>query len=103
MMKVINDDSYEELAAEWQFQMIQILKDKLLKYGVDAGKAKDISGEFAFELAMLQDQGQIKVNSEEYRPVICFDDLNGNLKYNSDDDCQLHDYAFGNADEAFEQ
>lgn len=102
-MEIIIDDTYEQLAAEWQFQMIDILKDTLHKYGVDVKKAKEICGDFAFDLAMLQDQGQIKLEKEEYRPVICFDNMDGKLKYNPDEDFQLHDYAFGNTDEAFEK
>lgn len=102
-MEVVMDDTYEQLAAEWQFQMIEILKRTLHKYGVDFKKAKDICGDFAFDLAMLQDQGQIKLDRDEYRPVICFDNMDGKLKYNSNNDFQLHDYAFGNTDEAFEK
>ena len=102
-MEIVIDDSFEELAAEWQYQMIEILKAALNKYGIEKDTAKEICGDFAFDLAMLQDQGQIKVNREEYRPVICFDNMDGKLKYNSDEDFQLHDYAFGNADEAFDK
>jgi hypothetical protein len=50
---------------------------------------------------MLQDQGEIRVEKDEYRPVICFESTAGELIYNSDDDFQLHDYASGNTDEAF--
>ncbi|WP_298791040.1 hypothetical protein [uncultured Allomuricauda sp.] len=100
-MKIINDESYESAAAEWQYQMISMLKDTLAKYGVDKAKLKDICGEFSFDLAMLQDQGEIKVDGEELRPVICFENPDGELKYNSDDDFQLHDYAYGNTSEVF--
>lgn len=78
--------------------MICLLKDTLKKHKVDHDKSKDICGDFAFDLAMLQDQGEI----EEYRPVICFESSEGELLYNSDEDIQLHEYAFGNTDEAFE-
>lgn len=102
-MEIVNDESYEELAAEWQYQMIEILKKTLNKYGIEKEKSKEICGDFAFDLAMLQDQGQIEVNGDEYRPVICFESMDGKLKYNSDEDFQLHDYAFGNTDEAFDE
>jgi hypothetical protein len=51
---------------------------------------------------MLQDQGELKVDGDSYRAVICFDNFKGKLAYNSEDECQLHEYAFGNTDEAFE-
>jgi hypothetical protein len=100
-MEIVISEKYEELAAEWQFQMITILKDTLMKYKIDKDKAKEICGDFAFSLAMLQDQGEIRVEKEEYRPVICFENQEGQLMYNSDEDFQLHDYVFGNNDEAF--
>ena len=100
-MEVVNNEKYEELAAEWQYQMICILKDTLKKHKIDSDKAKEICGDFSFDLAMLQDQGEIRVEREEYRPVICFENTEEELMYNSDDDFQLHDYAFGNSDEAF--
>ncbi len=100
-MEIINNEKYEELAVEWQYQMICILKDTLKKHKVDLNKAKEICGDFSFDLAMLQDQGEIRVVKEEFRPVICFESTEGQLMYNSDDDFQLHDYAFGNTGEAF--
>ena len=101
-MKINTSEKYEELAAEWQFQILKVLREKMLKHGVPVETAKEICGEFAFDIAMLQDQGEIKSNGIEYRPVICFDDLVGELYYNSDEQFQLHDYAFGNNDEVFE-
>ncbi len=101
-MDIIQDESYEELAAEWQFQMIVLLKESLKKQGIEGETAKAICGDFAFNLAMLQDQGELKVEGDSYRAVICFDNFKGKLAYNSEDECQLHEYAFGNTDEAFE-
>jgi len=100
-MEIVNNEKYEELAAEWQYQMVCILKDTLQKYKIDVNIAKEICGDFSFDIAMLQDQGEIRVEGEEFRPVICFESAKGQLMYNSDDDFQLHDYAFGNTDEAF--
>ena len=102
-MTIVNDETYDSTAAEWQYQMILILKNTLEKHGVDKSKLKDICGDFAFDLAILQDQGEIKVDGEELRPVICFESKEGFLKYNSSDQSQLHDYAFGNASEAFDE
>jgi len=101
-MKINESEKYEELAAEWQYQMLVILKNTLTKYKVADELSKEICGDFAFDLSMLQDQGEIKVNGEEFRPVICFDNLEGELHFNSDEQFQLHDYAYGNNSEVFE-
>lgn len=101
VVNLLNDDSYESAAIEWQYQMILILKEALKKNGVNTIKSKDICGEFAFDLALLQDQGEIIIDSESLRPVICFENLKGTLRYNSVKQCQIHEYAFGNASEAF--
>ncbi len=102
-MKVKQKKVYEELAVEWQYQMIKLLKSTLAKHKIKENTAKEICGDFAFDLAMLQDQGNIKNNKKEYRPVICFEKNKKQLIYLSDKDCQLHEYAFGNTDEAFEE
>ena len=81
--------------------MILILKETLEKNGVSISKLKNICGEFTFDLAMLQDQGEIHVDDEKLRPVIWFENSNGILKYNSVGQCQIQEYAFGNAREAF--
>lgn len=100
-MKIVNNEKYEELAAEWQYKMICILKKTLKKHKIDIEKAKEICGDFSFDLAILQDQGKIRVEHKEYKPVLCFENTKEELMYNSNDDFQLHDYAFGNTDEAF--
>ncbi|SKB25168.1 hypothetical protein SAMN05660866_00159 [Maribacter arcticus] len=50
--------------------MILILKETLEKNGVSISKLKNICGEFTFDLAMLQNQGEIHVDGEKLRPVI---------------------------------
>ena len=102
-MKLNTSDKYEELAVEWQYQMLVILREALVKNKIANDVAKEICGDFAFDLAMLQDQGEIKVNREEFRPVICFDNFKGELYFNTDDQFQLHDYAYGNNSELFEK
>ena len=72
-MKIKQKEIYEDLAAEWQYQMIKLLKETLTKHKIDKNKAIEICGNFAFDLAMLQDQGYIKHNKKKYRPVICFE------------------------------
>jgi len=101
-MKIIETDKYEELSAEWQYQMILVLKETLKKHNINSDKSKEICGDFTFDFAMLQDQGKIELEGEAFRPVICFDNSNKGLHYNSGEQFELHDYAFGNNEEAFE-
>jgi len=101
-MKIKQKEIYEDLAAEWQYQMILLLKHTLTKYKVSENKAKEICGDFTFDLAMLQDQGFIKHNGKEYRPVICFEKNKKQLIHLSKEIFDLHDYAYGNTDEAFD-
>jgi len=101
-MKINTAGKYEELATEWQYQMLLILKEKLKKHKVPIESSMQICGDFAFDLAILQDQGVIEVDRKEFRPVICFDNLEGELHFNTDDQFQLHDYAYGCSSELFE-
>jgi len=93
-------EDYEELAIEWQYQLIILLKEKLEKFGVDEEKAKEIVGEFIFDLSMLHDQEEIKVNGKSYNPRISFNDFSNNL-ISSDEESNLHEYAFGSTSEAY--
>lgn len=93
-------DDYEELAIEWQFRMIELLKTQLDKYDVNEETAKEIVGEFLFELSMLHDQNEIMVNGKSYNPRIAFNDFSGNLIC-TDEDTNLHEYAFGSTSEAY--
>lgn len=101
-MNINTTDLYEELASEWQFQMIHMLKEVLSKHKIPLDIAKEICGDFAFDISMLQDQGEVNVDGMEFRPVICFESFEGELHYNSDDQFQLHDHAYGNCNEIFE-
>ena len=97
----INED-YEELSLEWQYQCICLLRDKLKKFGMEDGIAKEIVGEFAFDFAMLHDQGEIKVNDKQFNPKIAFDNFSGVLVC-SDEESNLHEYAFGSTSEAYSE
>lgn len=101
-MELKTSDEYEQLAIEWQHHMIGILKEKLSKYDVEDDLAKEIVGEFAFDFAMLHDQEEIKVNGASYNPRIVFDDFNGNL-ISSEEESNLHVYAFGSTSDAYSQ
>ncbi len=39
-------EDYEELAIEWQYQLILILKETLARKGIQDAVAKDIIGDF---------------------------------------------------------
>ena len=91
---------YYELALAWQYQLIVLLKETLNEKGIESEQAEDIIGDFAFNLAMLHDQGEIKVEGKEYNPRISFDDFQDNL-LTTDEDTYLHEYAYGNTSEAF--
>lgn len=95
------DKNYEELAIEWQYQMILIIKQHLRKAGIPDEKAKDIVGDIIFDFGMLH-QGELKCEGREFRPKIAFDDLSGNLVV-SGDESNLHEYAFGSTDQAYEE
>lgn len=97
-IKVIEE--YEELTTEWQYQIILMLKEKLKKSGISDESAKEIIGDFIFDLSMLHDQGEIKVDGKSFNPRICFDDFSGNL-VTSEEETNLHEYAFGSTSEAF--
>lgn len=99
-MEIQISEEYEELSAEWQYQMILILKEVLAKQGIDGDKAKDIIGDFTFDFAMLHDQGEIKLEGNSYNPRISFSDFQGKL-LTTDEETSLHDYAFGSTSEAF--
>ncbi|MBD3642963.1 hypothetical protein [Alcanivorax sp.] len=99
-MKLEITEDYYDIAAEWQYQMIIILRDTLKEKGIVGEQAKDIVGDFAFNLSMLHDQGEIKVDGKSYNPRISFDDFQGKL-LTTDEDTYLHEYAFGNTSEAF--
>lgn len=101
-MEINQSEKYETIATEWQYQMIKILKEKLQHHIIDSQIAQDICGDFSFDLAMLQDQGELIAEGNEYRPVICFEDNDGQLFYNTDEQFQLHEYAYSNTSEVFD-
>lgn len=93
-------EEYGELAIEWQYQFIALLKEKLDKFGVAPNVAKDIVGEFSFDFAMLHDQGEISVKGKKFNPRIAFDNFSGELVC-SDEESNLHEFAFGSTSEAY--
>ena len=99
-MEIEISEDYEDIATEWQYQMIVILKDTLKDKGITGEQAKDIIGDFVFNLSMLHDQGEVKVEGKSYSPRMSFYNFNGKL-ITTDEETNLHEYAYGNTSEAF--
>jgi hypothetical protein len=102
-MKIIDSEIYESLGAEFQYQLILKLRDTLRKHGVPAATAKEICGDFVFDLSMLLDQEEIEFGGKSYQPIVGFSEGGDepNLIIN-DGGFQYHEYAFGSTDEAFD-
>ena len=99
-MELDLDNKHESLSLEWQYQLILLLRKTLLSKRVKPKLAKDIIGDFVFDLSMLHDQGTIDLDGKSFNPKICFDDLDGKL-IASAEESSLHDYAFGSTSQAF--
>jgi len=99
-MELKMSDDYEGMAIEWQYQLVELLKQSMAKHGVADDKAKEIVGEYMFEMGMLHDQGQIKSGGNTYVPRIGFVDSSGDILV-TDEDSDLHEYAFGSTSEAY--
>jgi len=93
------DERYDEVAAEYQYRMLEILNATLEKFGVASDTRKDICGEFAFDFGMLHDQGELRVGGVNYCPKVHF---NGEATLEPTDTFEFHEYAFGNAADLFE-
>lgn len=103
-MKIIEGGNYEDLCAEFQYQWIVGLRAPLKKHGVPAATARDICGEFTFDLSMLFDQGELDCDGKSYRPVVGFtdDDDTAPVLVLSDGTVDFHEYAFGTTAEVFD-
>jgi len=99
---ILNNELYEPLAAEFQYEQVKLLKQVLKKYEITGDKAKEITGEYTFGLAMLIDQGEIDYEGETYRPSITFtSDEETHIAQPAEID--FHEYAFGTTADVFEQ
>lgn len=93
----------ESLCADFQRQWIASLRDTLKKYDVPTEIAKEICGEFSFDLSMLFDQGEIEYGRHTYRPFVAFtDDGDEPSLVIEPNGPQFHEYAFGTTAEAYE-
>jgi hypothetical protein len=102
MKIVLNNELYESLAAKFQHEQVKILKQILKKFEITGNKAKEISGEFTFDLAMLIDQGEFDCEGETYRPSITFT-ADEETYIAQPAEIDFHEYAFGTTAEVFEQ
>jgi len=101
-MDVVLDDRYGDLAAEFQREQVRALRRALLKYRVEPGLAKQICGEFSFDLAMMFDQGEFDLGGETYRPCVAFT-ADEEVFYVQPASIEYHEYAFGTTAEIFEE
>lgn len=100
-MSIVRSDEYEDLAADFQYEQVRLLRAVLKKYGVTGAQAKEICGEFTFDLSMLFDQGEFELGGETYRPCICFTPDEEKFHVQSAG-VEFHEYAFGTVADIFE-
>lgn len=101
-MRVVEAENYEELAAEFQYRWVVLLRDTLKKHGVSDSVAQAVCGDFTFDLSMLFDQGEIEHEGTSYRPVVAFtDDEDDPVVLAQGDNFEFHEYAYGNTSEAY--
>ena len=95
-MEIIESEKYEDLAAEFQYEMIKILNETLKKHKISEEDRKAICGDFTFGLSMLLDQGKIL----DTIPIVTFS--HEDKLYMKTEEFEFHEYAFGNVDEVFD-
>jgi hypothetical protein len=100
-MSTIMDSRYEQLAAQFQYQQIALLKAALDKHGIAPALAQEICGDFTFDLSILIDQGEIELDGAGYRPSIAFTSDEDTF-YVQPDDVEYHVHAFNSTQEVFE-
>jgi hypothetical protein len=100
-MTTIMDSRYEQLAAQFQYQQIALLKAALDKHGIAPALAQEICGDFTFDLSILIDQGEIELDGAGYRPSIAFTSDEDTF-YVQPDDVEYHVHAFNSTQEVFE-
>ena len=100
-MSTIMDSRYEQLAAQFQYHQIAMLRAALTKHGIAPALALEICGDFTFDLSMLLDQGEIELEGQGYRPTIAFTADEENFLVQPDD-VEYHQHAFNSTQEVFE-
>ena len=98
-MKLIKSEAYEEIGAEFQFQITSLLNQKLAALNLDEATRKKVCEEFIFDCSMLFDQQPLNVESNRYQVKICF--VKEDKLFIPNDAFSYHEYAFGIVDEIF--
>jgi len=104
-LNIQTDDSFEEIACEYQYEMVKTLSSALSKHGISKDKQKAICQDFTFDFGILHDQGEIRLsgshrkNGKSYQPIVGF--INENNLHLTSEFFEWHEYAFGNVDEVF--
>ena len=101
-MNIELSSEYYEMAAEWQKSLVRLLKEELRKRGIDSDTARDICGDFIFNVSMLHDQGEIRYEGADFNPRISFDNFEGSL-LSIAEDTYLHEFAYKSTAEAFDE
>jgi hypothetical protein len=99
-VETIKDNSYEDLAMEFQYKVVGALDEILKKKGIGDKDRLDICGELSFDLAMILDDRPIELGGKEYQSTVCFES-DGKLFVNAG--VLFHEYAFGVASGYFEE
>lgn len=76
-MEILENEMYDDYAAEFQFEMIKILNETLKKHKIPLETRKEICGDFTFDFSMLIDQGEIN-------------DMTPNVTFFKEDENKLH-------------
>jgi len=97
---IIDKEKYEALAEKFQREQVDLLKQTLKKFGVEAAVAKEICGEFSFDLSMLFDQGELLLGKDVFRPVVAFTPDEENFLVQPAG-VEFHEYAFGTVADAY--
>ena len=98
-MNILENELYEDYAAEFQFEMIKILNETLKKYNIPIETIKEICGDFTFDFSILIDNGKIS----DRLPKVTFYKEDEQILYIGSQTFYFHDYAFGNTDAVFEE
>lgn len=98
-MEILNNDLYDDYAAEFQFEMIKILNAALKKQKLSVETRKAICEDFSFDFSMLIDQGEVN----DATPKIGFYKTEEDALYLGTETFSFHEYAFGNTAEVFEE
>ena len=99
-MQIRQDESYEGIAAEYQYQVIAMLGAALERTALSEKQRREVCEIFTFDMAMLHDQGEVRVEGHECQPVLAFQA--GVELLIPNEQFELHECALGNVSEYFE-